>query len=206
MQDILNAVLSLEGVAVVTALAYLLLAARENLWCWICAFISSVLYVWIFWNARLYMESVLNVYYVVMAVWGWWSWRYGGQRHEGLRIRMLPWWQHCALIAATLCLALANGWLMQRYTAAAMPFVDALVTWGAVVTTVLVVRKVLENWVYWLVIDGVSMLLYIDRGLYLTALLFAGYLVIVLLGLRTWWRQYQQEREEDLPRGTPEVA
>jgi nicotinamide mononucleotide transporter len=199
MQDILAAVVSLEGVAVVTALAYLLLAARENVWCWLHACVSSVLYVWIFWNARLYMESVLNVYYVVMALWGWWSWRFGGQRHEGLRIRMLRWWQHVALISITLCLALINGWLMQRYTQAALPFVDALVTWGAVVTTVLVVRKVLENWIYWVVIDGVSMLLYIDRGLYLTALLFAAYLVLVLLGLCTWWRQYRREQAELVP-------
>jgi nicotinamide mononucleotide transporter len=206
MQDIVTALVSLEGLAVVTALAYLLLAARESLWCWLWAGISSALYVWIFWNARLYMESMLNVYYVVMALWGWWSWRYGGQQHAGLRIRTLPWRQHCVLLAAILGLALVNGGLARRYTAAAMPFMDSLVTWGAVLTTALVVRKVLENWVYWLVIDSVSLWLYLNRGLYLTALLFAAYLVLVLFGLRTWWRQYRQESADKHETATPEVA
>jgi nicotinamide mononucleotide transporter PnuC len=197
MQAIWDTLFSLEAVAVVTALAYLLLAARENLWCWACAFVSSVIYVWIFWNARLYMGSLLNVYYVAMALWGWWSWRYGGQQHDGLRIHTLPLWQHGLLIAGVLCLALGNGWVMQRYTEAALPFLDALVSWGAVVTTILVVRKVLENWIYWLVVDGISIWLYVDRGLHLTALLFVGYLIIVLIGLRTWTLQYRRQQREN---------
>lgn len=206
MQQFLDALVSLESVAVLTAIAYLLLAARENLWCWACAFVSSTLYTYIFWDVRLLMESALNVFYVVMAVVGWWQWRYGGKQHDGLRIHRLRAWQHVALIAAVLALASVNGYMIQRFTHGAFPFLDSFTTWGAVVTTVLVVRKVLENWLYWLVVDGVSIYLYIDRELYLTALLFAAYLVIVLFGWRRWLLEYRQQQAALDTQGIPARA
>lgn len=191
MENLLASVLSLEGLAVVLALAYLLLAARENILCWYCAFASSALYTVIFWDVNLLMESALNVFYVVMAVVGWYEWRYGGAKREGVRIVSLLWRQHLALLALMLGLALCNGWLMHSFTNAAWPFVDSFVTWGSVINTVLVVRKVLENWLYWLLIDGLALYLYVDRGLYLTALLFLLYLGIVVFGYLKWRREYR---------------
>jgi nicotinamide mononucleotide transporter len=79
---------------------------------------------------------------------------------------------------------------MHQYTSAAWPFVDSFTAWASVISTVLVIRKVLENWLYWLVIDSISLYLYIDRGLYLTALLFAGYLVICVFGYLRWRKVY----------------
>ena len=191
LQGLLASALSLEGIAVVLALAYLILAARESLWCWYCAFVSSALYVVILWDARLLMESALSVFYVVMAVVGWYQWRHGGNAHEGVRITTMQWWQHFAVLGVLLVLAFVNGWAMQRWTSAAWPFVDSFIAWGCVLTTLLVVRKVLENWLYWLLFDGMSLLLYIDRELYLTALLFALYLVIVVFGYFKWRREYR---------------
>jgi len=191
MSNWLASVLTLEGLAVVLAIAYLLLATRQSLWCWVCAFISSALYTVIFWDVNLFMESALNVYYVVMAGVGYWQWRYGSSAHTPLQIRCLGWKKHVLLVASMLVLALLNGVLMQRYTTAAWPFVDAFTTWASVITTWLVVRKVPENWLYWLVIDSISIYLYVDRGLYMTAALFAGYVVIVIFGYRQWRREYQ---------------
>jgi nicotinamide mononucleotide transporter len=186
MADILNSVLSLEGVAVVLALAYLLLAARENLWCWACALLSSLLYMWLMWQAHLYMETALNAFYAVMAFVGWQQWRRGGDSQSALAITQLRLWQHGFYLVLTVILAVANGYVMQRFTNAAWPFVDSFITWGSVVTTFLVVRKVLDNWLYWIVIDGIAALVYVDRGLYLTALLYAGYVVIVVFGYFEW--------------------
>ncbi len=190
MQNLLASALSLEGLAVVLALAYLVLAAREHLWCWYCAFVSSALYVFIFWDARLLMEAALNVFYVVMAVLGWYQWQRGGTEHKGVVITSLVWWQHVVLVVVMLVLALANGWAMQTWTSAAWPFVDSFITWSSVITTFLVVRKVLENWLYWILIDGLALFVYIDRGLTLTALLFALYLGIVVIGYCKWRREY----------------
>ena len=183
--------LILESVAVVLAIAYLLLAARENILCWYCAFASSAIFVVIFWDVSLLMESLLNVFYVAMAVVGWYAWRYGGQAHMGVHIRTLKPWQH-GVIAVTLLLAAGiNGWFMASYTSAVWPYLDAFTTWASVLTTFLVVWKVLENWLYWLVIDSISIFLYMDRELYLTALLFAAYLVIVIFGFLHWRRLYR---------------
>ncbi len=193
MQTWLASLLTLEALAVVLALAYLLLAARENSWCWLCAFISSALYVEILWDVSLLMESVLSIFYVVMAVVGWYEWKRGGSSHHGVQIVSLQWWHHLVLFGIALLLAAVNGWLLGLYTSAAAPFIDSFVSWGSVITTVLVVRKVLENWLYWLLIDGLSAYLYIDRGLYLTALLFGLYLVIVVFGYFQWRREWFKE-------------
>jgi len=180
----------LEPLAVVLAIAYLLLAAREHLACWFCAFVSSAIYAVIFWDVSLLMESLLNVFYVVMAVVGWYEWRYGGKGHEGLNIRSLHPWQHGLIVLVLLVAAAGNGWFMANYTTAAWPYLDAFTTWASVLTTFLVVWKVLENWLYWFLIDGISIFLYVDRGLYLTALLFAAYVVIVVFGYVQWRRIY----------------
>lgn len=164
----------LEILAVILAIAYLLLAARENIFCWVCAFFSSGIYVYLFWQVGLLMESMLNIFYVVMACAGWLHWRYAGNQHtagqtnEGkteagqnkdadlnrLAIRTLKPWHHFVFISAMLMLAVLNGWFMQTYTAAAWPFVDSFTTWASVITTFMVVYKYLENWLYWFVIDG----------------------------------------------------
>jgi len=178
----------LEVIAVLLAIAYLLLAAREHIWCWYCAFISSAMFTLIFWDVSLLMDSMLNIFYVVMAVVGWQQWRYGGKENTGLEIRTMKPLHHVLLISAVLLVTLVNGWYMNNYTTAVWPYVDAFTTWASVLTTFMVVYKILENWIYWFVIDLVAIYLYIDRELYLTALLFFAYVIIVVFGFFSWRR------------------
>ncbi|HTR00592.1 MAG TPA: nicotinamide riboside transporter PnuC [Candidatus Acidoferrum sp.] len=192
LQTILQAVLSLEGLAVALAIVYLLLAARESLWCWLCAFVSSAIYVWLCWESKLYMETWLNVFYAVMAVLGWWQWRQGSGGSDSRTITTLTTMQHLLFAAIVSVLSLGNGYYLQHNTDAAWPYVDSFITWSSVVVTFLVVRKVLENWLYWILIDGIAIVVYFDRERYLTALLFAGYVVIVVFGYFKWRREYQQ--------------
>lgn len=184
--------IQLEIVAVILAIAYLLLAARENILCWYCAFASSAIYSFIFWDVSLLMESLLNIFYVVMAVVGWYEWNRGGRDHSGVRIRSLAGWQHGVIIASLIVAALVNGYLLQMFTGASWPYLDSFTTWASVITTFMIVWKVLENWLYWFAIDSISIYLYIDRELYLTALLFAVYIVIVVFGFAQWLKIYRQ--------------
>ena len=85
-----------------------------------------------------------------------------------------------------LLLVAISSQLMTRYSDAALPYLDSFTTWGAVVTTFMVARKVLENWLYWFVIDVVSIFMFLQRDLYFTAALFAGYLVMIVIGYRSW--------------------
>ena len=179
-----------EPLAVALALAYLVLAAREKLACWSCAFVSSAIYVALMWQARLYMEAALSVYYVAMAVYGYRQWRRGGPGNRALPITTLRPSAHVAILGATLLLTLLSGSVLSRYTGAAMPFLDSWITWASVITTYLVARKVLENWLYWLVIDSISVVVYLNRGLEQTSGLFVVYLVLAAIGYRDWRRTY----------------
>jgi nicotinamide mononucleotide transporter len=177
----------IETLAVVLALAYVVLAIRQSVACWVAAFISSCLYVWVFFAARLYMDSALNVFYAVMAVYGFWQWR-RVDRDGAHHVRRWPLSQNALAAAAILLLSAVNWYFLSRYTPAAFPFVDSIVSWAAVFATFLVARKVYENWHWWLIIDAASACLYFAKGLYLTVLLFALYLVLIVIGMREWRR------------------
>jgi nicotinamide mononucleotide transporter len=176
----------LELAAVVLAIGYLLLAVKESLWCWAAAFASTAIYLYLFFDARLYMESALQVFYLAMAVYGWQQWRGGGAGGKSLEISSYPLAVHGAAIGIVLALSALSGWLLSSYTGAAFPYLDSFTTWAAVWTTFLVTRKKLENWLYWIVIDSLSIYIYDSRGLALTALLFALYVVISVFGYISW--------------------
>ena len=175
-----------EACAVALAIAYLILAIRQNVLCWLAAFVSSLIYLAVFYTARLYMESALQIFYAAMAVYGYWQWTRGGEGASGLRITVWSLRQHASALALIFAVSLSSGYLMSR-TDAAFPYIDSFTTVAAIVTTYMVARKVLENWLYWFVIDSVSVYVYLERGLALTALLFVVYLVLIVIGWRRWW-------------------
>lgn len=176
----------LEITAVIFAILYLILAVKQNILCWIAGIISSVLYFFIMQKAGLYMEAYLQVFYVVMGIYGWSQWSASNASNPSFIVNTWSKYQHMITISIILVLSLLSGFLLERYTAAALPFLDALVSWGAVVATYMVAKKLLENWIYWFVIDATSIFLFIERSLWLSALLFATYLVIIFFGYQSW--------------------
>jgi nicotinamide mononucleotide transporter len=176
-----------EFIAAALAVAYLLLAIRQRLECWAAAFVSSCLYVWVFFGAHLYMESVLNAFYAAMAIYGFWQWRQG-RGGAALAVCRWPMARHLAGALGIIALSLVSAYFLRRFTPNPRPFVDSMVTWSSVFATFLVARKVYENWHWWLVIDSVCVCLYFTRHLYVTMLLFAMYLVLIFIGMRQWRR------------------
>ncbi|RBP53691.1 nicotinamide riboside transporter PnuC [Arenicella xantha] len=177
---------TLELVSVLFGLAYVILAAKENSWCWPAALGGTATAIWLFWDVSLLMESALNVYYLGMAIFGWWQWQYGSSTHSPLAISSWHIKQHALAIGSVVVLTLISGTWLARHTEAALPYVDSFTTWAAVITTWMVTRKILQNWLYWVVIDAVSVWLFWQKELYLYALLFAFYTVIALYGYRHW--------------------
>jgi len=188
-QVLLNSLLELT--AVVFAIAYLVLAVRENILCWFAAGISTIIFLYIFWDVKLYMESGLQVYYLAMAVFGWYQWRCANDGSASLQVSMWSLRQHLLALTLIALLTFASGYLLNAGTDAQLPYLDSFTTWGSVVTTYMVTRKILENWIYWLVIDSISIYLYIDRELYFTAILFAVYIVIIFFGWFSWSKRVQ---------------
>lgn len=183
----------LEVIAVAGAIAYLLLAIRQNIWCWLGAGISTAVYIYLFFAAKLYMESALNLFYFGMAIYGWWVWYSGRSGDEELPVFVWPRNVHAIAIASILAASLLSGYLLSRYSDAVYPYLDSMTTWGAIWATFLVARKVLENWWYWLVIDAASVVIYWTRDLQLTALLFVVYVVMIPFGLVAWRRSWRDQ-------------
>lgn len=188
----------MELMAVLLAAGYLVLAIRQNIWCWFCAAASTAMYVYLFATAKLYMESSLNVFYFAMAVYGWSMWR-SGKTDDGLPVSVWPLNVHAYAITAIVCLVAVSGFLLSSFTSAAYPYVDSATTFGAIWATFLVARKVLENWWYWLIIDVVSIFIYWSRGLEATAVLFIVYVILIPIGLIAWTRSYREDHVAPVP-------
>ncbi len=182
----------LEVVAVVMALLYLLLAIRQNIWCWFGAGISTAIYVYLFFDAKLYMQSALNGFYFAMAVYGWVVWRSGQTDEEQLPVVSWPLMTHVYAILLIVAVGLINGYLLHTQTDSQHAYVDAITAWAAIWATFLVARKVLENWWYWLVIDVASIFIYWSRDLQLTSVLFAVYVLMIPFGLVSWARSRRE--------------
>ncbi|MDC3368378.1 nicotinamide riboside transporter PnuC [Gammaproteobacteria bacterium] len=176
----------IEPIAVILAIIYLLLAIKQNISCWFAAFFSSLLYFFIMYSAGLYMEAWLQIFYCVMAAYGWSQWRISITDDSKFLVRTWTRTQHIKVISLIFFLAFISGLALERFTNAALPFIDSLTTWGAIVATYMVAKKLLENWIYWFVIDSISVFLFYSRGLFLTSMLFLFYLIIIYFGYKSW--------------------
>lgn len=185
-----------EAVGVITAVLYLVLATARSQWCWLFAFISSACYVVVMWRAHLVMETLLSVFYIVMAIYGYWQWRRGQAGDGELMIVSWTWRQHLMALAAVLIVSAINVWILKEHVQLARsPWLDSLVTWGSVLTTFMVARRVIENWLYWIVVDGVAAYLYYTRDLNATAVLFVAYVFMVIYGYFAWRKRAAAEAD-----------
>ncbi|MCL1144295.1 nicotinamide riboside transporter PnuC [Shewanella gaetbuli] len=189
-----------EAIAVVLAIAYLALAMRTNIWCWAAAFASTAIYTVLFWKVSLLMESLLNIYYMAMAVYGYWLWmqqpKDGKEHHINDAGSPIISWSlntHVLLITFTAVISIIVGYVMANFTQASFPYLDSATTCFAVMTTYLVAKKVLENWFYWVVINTLSIYLYFQKGLMLTTALFVMYVVMALVGYFMWRKAWLAE-------------
>ena len=180
-----------EIVAAILAIAYLILAMLQDIRCWVAWIISSLMYFFVMYSANLYMEALLQIFYIFIGLYGLYQWRFKADKKDALKITTWSVKNHLIVISALVFLTSLSGYILTIYTAAASPFIDAFTTWGAIAASYLVAKKILENWFYWFVIDFVSVFLFISRELYPTALLFIVYLVLVVIGYSAWRKSWQ---------------
>jgi nicotinamide mononucleotide transporter len=188
----LRALSPYEAVAVVAGVIYVLLILRRNRWGWVAGAISSAIYVFLAAGAHLPMQSALNGYYVVMAVYGWFSWTRNAQEEAG-RIHRWPLRKHVISALVIVAASIVSAHFLAAETGAAWPLLDSLTTWTSLVATWLVTRSVLENWVYWICADLVTVFLYAQQGHAFTACLFVTYMIIACFGLAAWLRRYRTQ-------------
>lgn len=172
----------IESVAVFFSIIYVVLAAKQNIWCWAFAGISVILYIYICFTSQLFAETILQVFYLFMAAYGYYNW------HNSEKNSIAQWRisKHLLLILLGAMVTFLMGFYFTTYTSAKMPIVDSFTTIFSIIATYMVVKKVLENWLYWIVIDIASIYLYYSRDLHLTSVLFLIYTVIAIFGYFSW--------------------
>jgi nicotinamide mononucleotide transporter len=179
-----------EWLAVVTGVIYILLIMRRQRAAWIMGGISSAILAVLAAQSRLPMQAALQVFYVLAAVYGWWRW---APEVQPQRVGTWSWRGHLLTLLVCVVVSVGLAHLLAREGVSAYPFLDSLLATTGLFATWLVARVYLENWLYWIVIDAVSLYLFLSQGLAMIALLFAIYLVIAALGLRSWWKEYQRD-------------
>jgi nicotinamide mononucleotide transporter len=193
LQGITNAFMQMSGwevLAVLFGIAYVLLAAKESLWTWLFAFLSTIIYTLLFWEGALVSSSLLNFYYMIMAVYGFILWRSGGEQGEELEISQWSLKKNFFVLVIGLMTAALLGYLSDTYTDARFAYLDTFVMVFSVIATWMLANKVLENWFYWMVIDSTAIVLYWKSGYLATIILFLLYVILAFYAYYSWRKAY----------------
>lgn len=180
-----------EILATILGIIYIILAAKESFWCWPAAFISTLIYTLLFWEGQLPMQAILNFYYMGMAIYGFLLWRQKNTPEKTFVVTRLTLSQHLIYIFGAGLLSFAIGYLTAT-TDSKLPFLDSSVMVFSVINTYLMAQKILENWIYWIIIDAAAIYLYWHTGFYVTIIMFTIYLVLAVYGYLKWHKSLTQ--------------
>ncbi|MDB5016259.1 MAG: nicotinamide mononucleotide transporter [Mucilaginibacter sp.] len=182
----------LEIIGVITGLICVYLAAINNIWNWPIAIISVAIYIFIFFDTRLYADMGLQVYFLIMNVYGWYYWSKKPASEEKTPVMRVTQKEMIFSAIAVVVFTFILGSVL-KYTAASYPFIDSFCTACSLVAQVFLARKVLENWLIWIFVDIIYVGVYIFKGLDLTAIMYAIYVGIALLGYIDWKKDYKKQ-------------
>lgn len=176
----------LENLAVAFGLVSVYLSTREKISSWPAAIINVGIFFFVFWKAKLYADAVLQIVYLLLSVYGWYEWLFGGANHARLdvsRARMRDW---AILVPLAIVFAIGLGTFLARHTDSPVPYLDASLTATSLVAQWMMTRKQLENWVIWIVADIVYVPTFLARHLPSTAVQYAVFLVLAVMGYVSW--------------------
>jgi nicotinamide mononucleotide transporter len=176
----------LEIIAVALGLANICLLVRRSIWNYPFGMAMVALYFIIFRDARLYGEAALQVFFFAVQGWGWWLWARAGGLAQMVSVEWMGWRARAVSLALVAAATIGIGWGMARFTDAALPYADAAIAGASVVAQILLAMRRVENWALWIAIDMLSVAVYINRELYLTAGLYVAFLVLATAGLVAW--------------------
>lgn len=182
----------LELISVLLAILYVILAAKEHISCWIFGIVSSVIGVYLTYKSGLPGQALLYAYYVLIAFYGWYSWGKKNDDSEGLMVRWWKWKQHAIALSIGVVATLGVYYGAQFLLEEDLLLLDTATAAFSVIATFMLTRKVLDNWIYWIVIDSASLILYFTQGLNFFTVLFGIYLVLSIYGLVNWKKQQQR--------------
>jgi nicotinamide mononucleotide transporter len=182
----MSSLLIIEIVAAVLTLVSIWLATKENIWYYPTGVVALLLYTWTFYVAKLYAETLLQVICLALMIYGWYEWLHGGANKKELPVTRTPPWAWLAGITSGLILSAITIWVQLNYTDNPAPYVDSSLMAWSLVAQWMTARKWIENWIFWILINTVSVPLYVSRGLWVTAVLYFGLWILGFIGYRQW--------------------
>lgn len=181
-----------EWVGVITGFACIYLATRESVWSWPVSIISVLAYAWVFYEAKLYGDMSLQFYFLFTAIYGWYFWL-KNKAEEGKPITDLNLRDKITAILAVVVLTVVLGVFLDHATDTDVPFADGFCTALSFVAQVLLTRKVLYNWILWIVVDICYVPLYIYKNLNLSAVFYAVLVALAIKGYLDWRKNYREQ-------------
>ena len=172
----------IEIVGAIAGFLFILFEIKESKWMWPIGLLTSVFYIIVFYNSKFYADMSLQFYYIFISIVGWYWWTRGRAENEELSINRLTSQLFFKLLLVSLIVFLVISYILVNYTDSPLPYWDALTTSLSIVATWMLARKILEQWLFWIVIDLISMILYIYKGLYPTSILFLIYSILAVYG------------------------
>lgn len=187
-----------EIIAALLSIFYISLAIKQNIWCWIAAFFSTLIYSILFFDATLLMSSFLNAYYLIMAIYGWYSWKIRNDyKDSNLKISTLNLSVNAKIIVVLSIISIVLGYYMTNYTNASYAYLDSTITIFSLIATYMMTKKILDNWIYWIIIDSAAIYLYFKKEFYVTSILFLIYTILAFLAYMEWKKEYKSYQEID---------
>lgn len=169
------------------SIIYLYLSIKQKISLWIFGFLCSALYVIVFWKSKFYADMSLQFYYLLVSIYGWINWKTSAQGDKNvMKIEKTKISNAIVLASVAVILYLIYNFILQNYTDSPLPRADSFTTALSIIATWMLARKLIENWLLWIVIDGLSAGLYFYKELYPTAILFFIYTVMALVGYLQW--------------------
>ena len=191
----------LELLGVITGIIYLWLEYRASIYLWIAGIIMPAIYIFVYYEAGLYADFGINIYYLVIALYGWLAWKTGfslfgkrGKSDGELPVSRMPWKTWAAMVVTYIITQGFIAWLLINYTDSTVPWADSFTTALSIVGMWMLARKYIEQWWVWCIVDVASSALYIYKGLYFTATLYAVYAIIAIFGYYKWKKMIPDEQ------------
>jgi len=176
----------LEIIAVLSALGYVILASKQHVMCWPVSLVSCFIYGFLYFEAKLYMESILQLFYVAVSIYGWMKWKPTITPKE-VTVGKLS--SNIISSLGLIILSLILGQFISRYTNASLPFADSMVFIFSIFATYITAEKKIESWIYWIILDAACVFIYLNRGLNITATLFMLYTILAFYGYHQWKKE-----------------
>lgn len=182
----------LEILGFFTGAVCVYLNTRQNVFGWFFGIINAVLYFAVFWQVRLYADMGLQGYYFFTSIYGWWMWLYGGKSHDGVQVSKTPIRLYPIFGLVFVLTTVSWGFLLGRFTDASLSYVDSALTVASLIAQWMMARKYIENWLIWIVADALYVGMYFYKDLHLTAILYAVFLVLAVMGYVQWRKDLQK--------------